>query len=136
MVSQPPGADFVPVGLRDDARPAWRALVAALVDLDKLGVRTPCDENSTSFLGDDLDVRLQAAKRCGLCPIRLQCGTFADANRERVGVWGGRDRTWGAVAQLERRERAERLRRGGPDTATGEDEHAFSHAQRPRSVGA
>lgn len=114
----------VPVGLRDAATSAWRALVAALIHLDALGIRTPCDEDPAAFLGEDVELRRQAAKSCGLCPIRRQCGAFAEANRETVGVWAGKDRTWGAAAELERRkQRAEPPASGA---GTGEDEHAFT----------
>lgn len=113
------------IGLRDSARPAWRALVAALVELDRLGIRTPCAEDPAAFLGDDFDLRQQAAKRCGLCPVRAECGTFASANRETVGVWAGRDRTWGAGAELERR-RSKRPYRRRRSPIRGEDEHTFT----------
>lgn len=121
------------IGLRASARRAWRALVAALVELDSLGVRTPCDEDPVAFLGDDFDQRAQAAKRCGLCPIRSECGDFADKQRVTHGVWGGRDRTRGAGVERARRERAERLGRAGlhtPAPSTTANENI-----RSRSVG-
>jgi len=108
-------------GIRPEARAAWRALVAVLVELDTMGVRTPCDQDPSAFVDDDAEVRRQAAKLCSLCPIRSQCGGFAAANRETVGVWAGKDRTWGAGVEL--------ANRGGRTSQA--TPHRPTHAQRP-----
>lgn len=101
------------VGLRESARPTWLKLVAALDELAGLGIRTPCDEDPATWTSDDVGVRLLAAKACGPCPVRTRCAAFADANRERAHVWGGRDRTWGSLTELARR----RSRQSGEDLA-------------------
>ena len=108
------GARSYRLGLRIEALPAWRALVNELIQLDSLGIRTPCDQDPSAFTGDDLDRRQAAAKACGLCPVRQRCADFADANHEHLGVWGGRDRTWGAAAELVRRT----SQNGEPERAT------------------
>jgi hypothetical protein len=90
-------------GIRPDALSSWHRLSAALLQLADLGVHTPCDDDPEAFVGEDLGRRLVAAKACGLCPALVPCGAFATLNRERLGVWGGSDRTWGARAALRRR---------------------------------
>jgi hypothetical protein len=43
------------------------------------------------WLSEDKTERDLAATYCGGCAVWLECGTAATANRERFGVWGGRD---------------------------------------------
>jgi len=83
----------VPVRLRAEARGPFRALLAALTRLDDEGRATPCQLNPTPFVSDDRAERTAAAAACALCPTRRLCTTYAQAQRERFGVWGGRDRT-------------------------------------------
>lgn len=109
VTGKSPSAGRQLIGLRPAAVPAWRALIAALVELDRRGIRTPCSQNPAAFVGADFDRRHAAAKECGACPVRRLCGGFADANRERAHVWGGRDRTWGA-----KRAASDRLKRQRP----------------------
>lgn len=50
----------------------------------------PCQLDPDSHYDDD---RISdAITACGRCPLIEECDAFADANRERHGVWGGRDR--------------------------------------------
>lgn len=78
--------------IRPEARPAWQDLCAALEVASQHGIYVPCQEDPVAFQGDDPGVRFVAARACAVCPIHRQCDTFAKANHERVGVWGGRDR--------------------------------------------
>jgi Transcription factor WhiB len=82
------------------ARCALRAiaserLIKALVDLAARGLRTHCSDPGTSelWLSESEAERAEAAQLCSGCPVFGPCGEAAEANRERFGVWAGRDVT-------------------------------------------
>ncbi|WP_395659145.1 WhiB family transcriptional regulator [Nocardioides sp.] len=52
----------------------------------------PCLSDPQSFTADKAKDRATAVRACRRCPAIEQCGRFADLNRERFYVWGGRDR--------------------------------------------
>lgn len=79
--------------IRPEAVGAFLVLDTALLRLTEAGRSTPCQNDPTPFFDDDKATRTEAAEACGLCPVRRQCATFAEANDERGGVWGGRDTT-------------------------------------------
>ncbi|MCV7528066.1 WhiB family transcriptional regulator [Micrococcus luteus] len=53
----------------------------------------PCQADSDAFTSEFAAERERAARLCAGCPIRVLCGRYAAAARERWGVWGGQDRT-------------------------------------------
>lgn len=74
---------------------AAEELQRALVRLAAAGGRPRCgDWSETSpWLADDPRLRELAAKWCAGCPVIVECDAAAVENKERFGVWGGRDRT-------------------------------------------
>lgn len=81
------------LGVRAEARGAFLALLGALAKLDRQGRTTPCQLAPDEWWSDSADDRARAAAACGLCPVRRLCANYATAQRERAGVFGGRDRT-------------------------------------------
>ena len=77
------------------ARQASDALTRRLIDLARQGIRPRCGDYETShyWTSEHEAERKQAAQWCTGCPMFLPCGQPAEANQERWGVWGGRDRT-------------------------------------------
>jgi hypothetical protein len=77
------------------ARDASARLTAALVNLARRGLRTPCSQPETHhyWLSDSGAERKLAAQWCRPCPVRAECGQAAEAHDERWGVWAGVDRT-------------------------------------------
>jgi len=71
-----------------NAVPAWRALSAALRD-----VEPPCADDPELWCSYDADEREAACHRCQPCPALAACGRYADAAQESLGVWAGHDRT-------------------------------------------
>ena len=71
------------------------ALTTALISLVPRGIRPRCSDPETHYLwlSEDQAERKQAARWCVGCPVLSECDTAARANRERFGVWAGRDRT-------------------------------------------
>ncbi|WP_336922377.1 WhiB family transcriptional regulator [Aquipuribacter sp. SD81] len=56
--------------------------------------RPPCQGTDADlWTSEDHEDRQQAAEACGYCPHTAACHEYAATNRERAGVWGGRDRT-------------------------------------------
>jgi hypothetical protein len=51
---------------------------------------TPCELNPEAWVGDDVHLRLDAARRCGTCPILDQCRTRPAPD---FGVQAGTDYT-------------------------------------------
>lgn len=52
--------------------------------------RSRCSETDPeAYFPDKGESSRQAAKTCGNCEVRAQCLTWALANDERFGVWGG-----------------------------------------------
>lgn len=82
----------LPPFLRPEALPAWWQLGAVLADLENTGLRTPCQADPETWVDDQPAVRRQAVAACSTCPATTACSTFAEANREPHGVWGGIDR--------------------------------------------
>lgn len=76
-------------GIRVSALPAWRALTRAMLDAGPV----PCASDPEAWTGDDPEEHAYAARACRRCPVLDQCRTFATANGETSGVWGGADRT-------------------------------------------
>lgn len=72
------------VPIRPAARPAWLRLQAAI---DAAGP-TVCRDRD-EWISDNDEDREYAANHCGGCPVLRQCGEYADAAREREGVWAG-----------------------------------------------
>lgn len=65
-----------------------------MTDLPHLAASTPnlpCRLDPDAFFSTDPTERQYAATLCGPCPIRLQCASYAIANDEQDGVWGGMD---------------------------------------------
>lgn len=90
-------------GVRSEAVGAWRALQAAVAAAPVL---LPCQADRPPFFGATLEEVRAAAEACAWCPARVECLAFATANRERHGVWGGRE--FGRTAR--QREAAEERR--------------------------
>lgn len=53
----------------------------------------PCQADPDAFTSEFAAERERAARLCAGCPIRVLCGRYAVAARERWGVWGGKDRS-------------------------------------------
>lgn len=75
------------VPIRAAARPAWRALQAALEDAGPTACR-----DRIEWISADAEERKYAVHHCVGCPVLRQCAAYAEAGREREGVWGGVDR--------------------------------------------
>ena len=66
----------------------------ALDHLENRGLTTPCQrEHGDRWISEDPDEREWAAHCCRTCPVLRECAKAADENKERFGVWAGRDRT-------------------------------------------
>ena len=76
---------FIPI--RPAAHDAWNQLQEVLDEAD-----VPCRDRD-EWISADPDERAFAAAHCAGCHAIRQCGDYADAAKEREGVWGGRDRT-------------------------------------------
>jgi WhiB family redox-sensing transcriptional regulator len=73
-----------------------------------------CRTADTSVFFPDTEEEAATAKAiCAACPVREACLTFALANRQEQGVWGG-------MTETERR----RLRRRRADAARAASRHA------------
>lgn len=70
-------------------------LTRALMTLTERGQRPPCGDPDDRhlWLSEDAADRALAAEWCTGCPITAACQAAAEANGEKFGVWGGRDRT-------------------------------------------
>lgn len=80
------------LGIHPDAIPAWLSLRNALDRMADQGKSAVCTTRPDQWSQDaPQHARKDAAEACTFCPARNACGAFADANRERSGVWGGRD---------------------------------------------
>lgn len=80
-------------GIRDEAIPAWLSLSNALDRMADDGRRPVCANNPDDWDHDaPLATRREAAEACQWCPALGPCGRFAEANRERTGIWAGVDR--------------------------------------------
>lgn len=53
--------------------------------------RTPCQDDPELWLADTAELRHEAMRLCRPCPMIAECLAGAIANREKFGVWGGRD---------------------------------------------
>lgn len=73
--------------IRPEAAPALRRLIAELSARED---ELPCQLDPNSHYDDNRTS--DAITACGRCPLIEPCAEFAAANRERHGVWGGRDR--------------------------------------------
>lgn len=75
--------------------PAETALTMALVKLASEGARPRCGDwtENNPWLSEDARLRGMAARWCAGCVVLAECDAAAVENRERFGVWGGRDRT-------------------------------------------
>ncbi|MGV8972220.1 MAG: WhiB family transcriptional regulator [Rhodoglobus sp.] len=69
--------------------PLQRAIIALARDDRK----TPCADRQNLFMASDRKTRLEAEVWCTGCPVIGPCGDEADANGEKFGTWGGKDRT-------------------------------------------
>lgn len=83
-MSRPPSSHLV----QSDALELWLDLGRALVD-----VLTPCQRDRAAFTSDDPGERAKAAEACSTCPVLARCRTYAEAQGESWGVWGGIDRS-------------------------------------------
>lgn len=83
---------WTPRLLRPEARGAFLALLHGLRRLDDEGRSTPCQLEPDRFTSEDRSERAAATALCATCPVRRRCSVYAEAQRERWGVWGGRDR--------------------------------------------
>jgi hypothetical protein len=77
------------LGIPDGARPKWAALGYALTDAR---VTIPCAD-SDDWTDERPEIRFKASRQCGGCPVLAECGSYADAAKERHGVWAAVDRT-------------------------------------------
>jgi hypothetical protein len=82
-----------PFGIRSEAFPAWLSLAHALARMSDDGRRPVCESHPEDW-GNDAPAatRREAAEACSWCSAVGPCGRFADANRERFGVWAEVDR--------------------------------------------
>lgn len=78
---------------RTDVATAWLHLLDRVQALADENRATPCRIDPEPFTSDNHLDRAEAALACQPCPLRIQCGRYALANREPVGVWGGHDLT-------------------------------------------
>lgn len=82
-----------PFGIRPEAFPAWLSLAHALERMSDDGRRPVCESSPEQWGADaKITARREAIEACGFCPVLDPCGRFADANRERWGVWAGVNR--------------------------------------------
>jgi hypothetical protein len=44
------------------------------------------------FPNADRELARQAIAICQTCPVTVECGAYAEAGREKGGIWGGRSR--------------------------------------------
>jgi hypothetical protein len=74
-------------------REASDRLTRALLELAASGLRTHCSdvEKHSDWISESDGERALAALWCRGCPALPPCLDAAQANRERWGVWGGRD---------------------------------------------
>ncbi|MET0466969.1 MAG: WhiB family transcriptional regulator [Chitinophagaceae bacterium] len=54
-------------------------------------VETPCQEDPDLWFSDNEGVKEQAKNICVSCPLQSKCMATATENRERYGIWGGKD---------------------------------------------
>ena len=80
---------------QDAAVRAQDALSMALLTMAVEGDRPRCGDHATRDMWTSAfpDERALAATWCRGCAVLTLCGAVADANDERHGVWGGRDRS-------------------------------------------
>ena len=52
-------------------------------------------------------LKREAVAHCRECPVSFDCDRLATTERERYGVWGGIDRSAGAIRRREQREHME-----------------------------
>lgn len=74
---------------------AGQRLTRALVALVDANTPPPCRVygDTGEWLSEDPELRALAVAWCRPCPITAECAEAATEQRERFGVWGGRDRT-------------------------------------------
>jgi hypothetical protein len=87
--------DHMAVPTKIAAQAASERLTQALAELARSGELHHCGDPSTGWmwLSDDVEDRALAIKLCRGCPVFDLCGEAASLQRERFGVWAGRDRT-------------------------------------------
>lgn len=78
------------LGIRAAAIPAWLALHRAIEETGP----TPCADDPDRW-ADPITpaVAEYAAHQCGRCLVLDLCSTFATTNREKTGIYAGKDRT-------------------------------------------
>jgi hypothetical protein len=54
-------------------------------------VKTPCHADPEKWVGEDLDLRVEAVMACRSCPLFDACAKEARLNPPTHGVWGGVD---------------------------------------------
>src|SRR5215217_7252517 len=76
-------------------REASDRLTQALITMASQGLRPNSSDHESHWrwLSEYPQERAQAALMCGGCPVLTECGDAAEANGERFGTWGDRDRT-------------------------------------------
>jgi hypothetical protein len=69
------------------------ALTIALLSAAANGLRAHCSDVATHhyWLSEFENERKLAMRACRGCPVFIECGAAAKANRETWGVWGGKD---------------------------------------------
>lgn len=77
------------LGVPDGARQKWAALGYALTDAR---VVIQCAD-SDDWTSEDAETRSKASRKCGGCQVIRECALYAEAAKERHGVWAGVDRT-------------------------------------------
>lgn len=78
------------LGIRADAISAWTALHRGIAECGS----TPCEANPDRWAEPATpELAEWAAHRCQQCSVIELCSTFAVANRESAGIWGGQLRT-------------------------------------------
>jgi Transcription factor WhiB len=70
-------------------------LTIALLTIAAQGLRAHCSDPETHryWLSDYPEERAIAMRACHGCPVFVECGDAARANREQHGVWAGKDLT-------------------------------------------
>lgn len=71
-------------GIREGNVQLFRRLIDASRDAS-----TPCMQDPETWWSNDPGDIAVAKRLCDTCPVRELCLTFAKANREVGGVWGG-----------------------------------------------
>lgn len=56
-------------------------------------MRTPCQEAPEAWVGDDQDLRAEAAEECLSCEFFVACQRAAESVKPKFGVWAGVDYT-------------------------------------------